>query len=182
MSNSEVMFFLGAPSIRSAFEGVEHALQLKYARCGQFDSDSLDTIHSVEQIADLGVATNGSQVLESAYLAVHGHSEIRVRRISCNDGSTRWAVDQLENRASVVCRFGGRHESGAFIAGVVNTAWSSAFATMFLKLLRKQMNQVAELRSGFWCDDLVLQSHRSGSRLCCDVRSPREFDVNLGAR
>ena len=174
-------FYATASDLRPVFARVEATLDIQYIRAGLFDGPDREAFFYGADLPTLDqplVAT--SACAGPSYLVTERDCPISQRIIHQDDGSVRYAIDQVDNPDSVTFLHGGFYSEEILLYGRVATVSNSPTAT---KLQRNFSSAVAKhfvkVRS-FWVGHQAFIALNSGIRLTIGAESAREFDLALG--
>lgn len=171
-------FFATTEDLLPVLLEVEKKHRIKYARFGHHDSAYVECHASASALPTLFLpAPHESALACSAYLVTWLDAPVRPRRISRNDGTTVWSVDQLENEASTVLRHGGRLDADVLLSGEVRTVHKDPAAQKlqraFDTAIRKHFTKIQAFRVGKQAESLL----DAGIRLTDAKQSPRRYDL-----
>lgn len=171
-------FFALPEDIRPVMDAVESRRALKYTLTGHHTSPDVACFLSARCIPTLGApAPCTSAVSCPSYLVTDRGKLVVPSAIQMLDGTTCWAIDQLENPDSTVFWHGGLCEGGVLLHGRVDTASTSPVARSlqraFSREIRKQFRRIGAFFVGERAEALL----DMGVRLTLSLQAPREYDL-----
>src|SRR5690349_21096629 len=101
MPRSQLSFFATPSDLDELLRSLEGAMRLRFVLTGLFDSPDADSTSSLRESPGLGVALVGDAQREVGYLVMESTAPLVVRSVVQRSGGTKYAVDQLENPASI---------------------------------------------------------------------------------
>jgi hypothetical protein len=176
MSKS-IAFFAANKDLKSVAAAVEAGRQLQYILAGLFDTPDVPRAGSVEDIDSFGVAQKGDQAQERSYLVAPAASMVSVREVPQRRGGVKYAIDQMQNPATVVVRPGGRFGDVAVISGQVGTATDDVNAMELFKSFEREIKRRFAKVKSYYVGPSAKELMESGVRLTASVRSPAEYDL-----
>jgi hypothetical protein len=173
-------FYATANDLRPAFDQIESKLQLAYTLTGLFDEDTQTTYANGSALPTLAKSLGVvSAIAAPGYLVTERSLPIRSREVQQNDGSKKYAIDQLLNPDSIVFQHGGFYSAEILLPGRIATA-SDTPAGMkiqraFSTILTKSFTRV----KAYWLGPEALTLLQQGARLTVGAGSSSEFDLKL---
>lgn len=156
---------------------VEATLPLAYTLSGLFDVGEAATFIGVDQIADLGVCSKESSLLEPCYLVGDSGRDIRIRPVPQRRGGTKYAIDQRLNRHTIGLKPGGLRRDDMLIAGQLGPCTKdSASVELYNLILHGMKRRFVRIKS-YWVGPQAAQLLDSGARLTVSDTSHTTFDL-----
>jgi hypothetical protein len=172
-----VPFFAADGDLKEVAAAIEARQRLQYVVAGLFDTPELSIAGSVKAIESFGIAQTGDQAQERSYLVVPANRQINVREVPQRRGGVKYAIDQVQNPATVVMRPGGRFGDVAVIAGQIGTAADDVSALELFKLFEREIKRRFSRVKSHYVGPSAKALMESGARLTMSVRSPAEYDL-----
>ena len=171
-------FFATADDLLPVLLDVERRHKIKYTPSGHFPGPDVASFASASELPTLFLpAQRESAVACPHYLVTRLEVPVNVRKISRSDGTTVWAVDQLENGASTSLWHGGRFGDDVLLSGKVVTVHRDPVAVKlqraFDTAIRKHFTKIGAYRVGKQAETLL----DAGVRLTDAKQSPRNYDL-----
>lgn len=176
MSKS-IAFFAANEDLKAVAAAIETEQRLKYVLAGLFDTPDLSIAGSAKDVELFGIAQKGDQAQERSYLIAPASREINVREVPQRRGGVKYAIDQMQNPASVVIKPGGRYGDIAVISGQVGTAVDDASALELFKSFEREIKRRFSKVKSYYVGPSAKELMDSGARLTASVRSPAEYDL-----
>lgn len=176
MSRS-IAFFAAGEDLKGVAAAIEAERRLQYVLTGLFDTRELLTADSVEDIESFGIAQKGDQAQERSYLVAAATRPINVREVPQRRGGVKYAIDQMENPATLVISPGGRFGDVAVIGGQIGTATDDVAALELFKSFEREIKRRFSKVKSYYVGPSAKALMESGARLTTSVRSPAEFDL-----
>lgn len=180
MSKS-LYFFATSEDLLEWLSSVKQADRVSYFEAGVFESPDFARFDSAASIPDLGYARAGDQVRESRYLVQYKDVPIEVRPIPQRSGYTRYAIDQLQNPASVVFQPGGSYGDSVIIAGSLGTATTDEQSLALFRSFATRLKSSFTKVQSFWVGPAAQDLWSRGVRLTASLASPRDYDLKRSA-
>lgn len=173
-------FYATANDLLPVFEYIESKLQVAYTLTGLFADDVQTTYANGSNLPTLTKFLDvGSAVATPGYLVTEQSSPIRTREVQQNDGSRKYAVDQLLNPDSIVFQHGGLYSAEILLPGriakVLDTPATMKIQRVFSTILGESFTRV----KAYWVGQEALVLLQQGARLTASAGSPHEFDLKL---
>jgi len=181
MRGKRIMFFSLLEDLEPVLRNVEQAYPIKYYKFGMFDSNETPTFNSIFDVPDLGYTKFEEMVAADSYLIIPSGIKLNIREIPQRKGETKFTVDQLINKQSVVITVAGIYtgKENVLIAGSFDTPYSEEFPqeifNFFSKQVKKRFKRIAE----FYVSPLAEERLKKGWRLVTSELSPPEYDLKL---
>lgn len=139
---------------------------LEFAIAGLFDEPGARVFADTEEV--------GSQ---ATYLVFEAGQRLKVRAVPQRAGGVKYAVDQLENPATITLSTGDRPVADRLIAGRIATASadpvSRRLMTLFARELRTRFHRIKSYSVG----PEAMRMLDAGARLSSLEKSPPEYDL-----
>jgi hypothetical protein len=116
------------------------------------------------------------------YLVLPAGRAVHVTRVTLNDGTTRYLVDQRGNPESIVFWPGGRWGDDVLLYGRFDTVWDGPVAQGLLRRSSRALRKHFEKIRAFWVGPEAARLLDAGVRLKLSASSAREFDLVRGLR
>lgn len=174
------LFYATANDLFPALDHIESKLQLGYTLTGLFDEDAQTTYANGATLPTLAKSLSvGSAIAGPGYLVTERSWFIRSREVQQNDGSKKYAVDQLLNPESIIFQHGGFYSAEILLPGRIATVSYTPAAMKiqraFSSILAKSFTRV----KAYWVGHEALTLLQQGTRLTDGASSPSEFDLKL---
>jgi hypothetical protein len=180
MSSNQIHLFATRADLEPIIRIIEGKRALKYFRCGLWASPDVCRWHSLLEVKSLGIATAVNHTLCERFLVMGADAELQVRHVPQKSGGIKFAVDQLENPASIVCQFGGVYGDGFLICGHIGTASSHRDSVglyrEFSRLIIKEFQKHGHYFVG--AEALELQ-HRGVRLITMHITEDTEYDLKV---
>lgn len=177
MSGPGIQFFATREDLNEVIGVVEARKPLTYVLTGLFDEPSVDSMDSLLALPELGLAPAGDAIRCPGYLVAARPFVPVVRSVPQRRGGTKYAIDQLENPATIRIRPGGVFESFAVIAGALDSASNDPASLelyrSFMAAVRPRFQAIKSYRVGRNAAQLL----DAGYRMTANVRSPKRYDL-----
>ncbi|MYM97973.1 hypothetical protein [Duganella vulcania] len=174
-------YFYATPNdLLPALDHIDSELQLAYVLMGLFDDEAQTTYANGSMLPTLAESLSvGSAISSPGYLVTERSMPIRTREVQQNDGSKKYAVDQLLNPNSIVFQHGGFYSTEILLPGRVATVSDTPAAMkiqrVFSTILAKSFTRV----KAYWVGQEALALLQQGTRLTVGADSSSEFDLKL---
>jgi hypothetical protein len=180
MATKQIHLFATRHDLEPGLRLIEGKRALKYVRCGLFSSPEVLSWRSLLDVETLGKAAAGNQSLCERYLVLKADAELHVRSVAQVSGGTRYAVDQLENPISIVCKSGGVFGDGFLICGHVGTASNHPDSVQLFREFSRSLTHDFQKHDGYFVGAEALELQRRGARLITmHIDESREYDLKV---
>lgn len=174
---TSVHIFATRRDLEPGITSIESLRSLQYALCGMYESPRLTLHRSLLLVDHLGVSLTGDHITDARYLVLGSEHEVHVRRVPQTDGKMVYAVDQMENPASITFQPGGIYRDGSLVCGHIETIAvdrdASSLLRDFSRAVTKGFKKIGVYRVGPEAQRLLDE----GGRLTSNVKSPPEYDL-----
>lgn len=173
-------FYATASDLRPVFAHVEEKIQIQYMLTGLFDRPDHDAyLHGLDlPTLELPLLAS-SAIAGPCYLVMERSCPVSTRTIHQENGSIKYAIDQLMNPDSVTFLHGGFYSTDILLYGRVATSSETVVAIRlqraFLAALAKKFVKV----KSYFVGPEALTLLNSGIRLAIGGESPPDFDLAL---
>jgi hypothetical protein len=177
-------FFFATPEdLLPVLLSVESRCPVAYTLCGHVSEPMVDPFSTARDLPTLfHPQPFESAVAGPAYLVTEAGTKVVLRYIRRNDGTERWAIDQLSNPDSTVLRHGGFYGDNVLLVGEIRTAYKTKAAVRLQRAfdgaVRKHFVKIRAYYVGPKAEALL----DSGYRLTTAQQSPPEFDLRRASR
>jgi hypothetical protein len=178
MSSLRVNFFALREDILPVLEDLDR-VGVQYLLAGMFENLDFKRFTAGTSLPELGKASFPGQVQCRRYLAAKSNATITPRRITLNDGSVRFAIDQLSNPDSIIITAGGAWGSETIISGEAGSVSKTTGAKELMNVFRKSIKKRFVRVKAYWVGPQAHTWLQSGKRLTGATQSPREYDLRL---
>ncbi len=114
--------------------------------------------YQIEDMPHLGESTKGCYIQDDRYLAIPSSMEVVPRQINMNNGTTRFAIDQLSNFDAFTFCPAGAWQSTHFIIGELNSKYNTGeaygVAKKILGRIRRTFRNIGSCYVGVECEML----------------------------
>lgn len=172
------LFALRADWVR-IFDLVEDGNELQYAPRDQPRNGSLKRVLQGRDLPGLGRAAGDQVVACDSWVCGSRDVELRLRPIDAEDGTRRYAMDQLWNPDTTVVTTGGVWNQGTIICGNVGTRAKAGEGMRLQRLFASHIRKSSTKIGMFWVAPEALNCLEAGWRLCtASASSPPEYDLS----
>jgi len=138
--SKEILFFATKLDITEGLKSLESEYLLKYVRCGLFENENVEIYYSAFDIEGLGYSETGS-VSNQSYLVLDRNTQLNIRNVPQQRGGVKYAVDQMENKKSIVFSPGGLYGKDYIIFGRISTISSLPEGLKLFKVFTKKLTK-----------------------------------------
>lgn len=178
MSGKGMYFFATRADMEAGIREIEAMKPLLYTAKGSFSAPQRE-FESALLLPDFGTLQNGHHSLEPAYLVMSAKQPTEVRKVPQNDGSVRYAIDQLQNPHSVVFQPSGIYNSSAIIMGALTTVSSHPDSLGLYNLFSQKIRQGFQKLKDVYVGPEALALAKQGYRLTNDINRPASYDTKI---
>jgi hypothetical protein len=171
----QALFYTAGDDLMPVIRLVESAAALQYVRCGHYLTAEISALTTGLAIPNLGKADFYSSIACTNYLVSNRTTAIKARPILRNDGSKRFAIDQMLNHDTITLTPAGQWNDNILLHGRVATVSETAPARALMNLFRKAIHTRFTKIKAFYLGPEALQLFRAGEHLTSSDQSPREF-------
>lgn len=173
-------FYATANDLLPALDHIESKLELAYTLTGFFDESTQTTYANGAALPTLVQSLNvGSAIAGPGYLVTERSWLIGSREVQQNDGSKKYAVDQLLNPDSIVFQHGGFYSAGILLPGRIATVSDTPAAMKIQRAFSATLTKSFTRVKAYWVGPEALAMLQAGARLTVGAESSSEFDLKL---
>lgn len=162
--------------------GQTSAPRLKYVRCEHYRSWRIPVFRSISEIPDLGISASGNHARDAVYLVLSRLTPLRREWLIPEGERLTFAVNQAENRSSLLVSFGGKHGASTLVAGRIATLHGRGRSGRLYDQVLESLTSGFVRQGAYWISPGAMALARQGWRLVTmDVRERVEYDLILDA-
>lgn len=177
MKSKQILFFATVTDIDPIIKSIETTYSIVYYKMGLFDTKHEVLFNSVSEILDLGIPKYGDWNKDLRLMALPKDSSVVVREVVQRDGSIKYAIDQLENHASICFQFGGIFKEGVLLGGSCGTSHINDFSLDVFKAFSAKIRKTFKKIGTFYVGREAEEKLKAGWRLVTNEKSPKEYDL-----
>lgn len=159
------------------FDSIDAAIELTYARFGQWPTKRIEAFHCGRDIPGLGREASDSSVRSAAYIVTRRDLPLAVREIEPVTGGFQYVLDQLTNDDTIVVTPGGRWSADVVLSGSIVTASNTSSANGLMNIFRRRVIKHFNRVKAFWVGPKAGAVLDAGGRLTAATQMPREYDL-----
>jgi len=180
MKSKQTMFFGVFEDFEVVLRDFEASIDICYYKAGLLDTELIPAYDSLFDAPHVGVALAGDWNRLDTYLILRKSVPLDVRVIPQRSGGTKFAVDQMNNAASIELKLGGILEGkeGVIVAGRVATISEDRYSLEMYNLLSKNLKKAFHRIGAFYVGKIAEQKLNEGWRLVTNEKLSREFDLS----
>lgn len=168
-------FYALADDLLPIFESVESKHELSY--CPRLSS-SIATYLAGASLPSLRMPPPAANAIAGhMYLVTPRDVKTRGRRVILDDGSIRYAFDQMENPESIELLPGAWDPSGTLLYGRVATISESLSSKTMFNAFKRAIHKHFRRVNSFWVGPLAEEAWKNGARLTIGLDSPATYDL-----
>jgi hypothetical protein len=171
-------FFATADDLLPVITGVEAKRVVVYTRFEHINQPIVRHYDMARQLPTLfepqpfASANSGPK-----YLVTAAGAEVNLRKITRNNGTIVWSVDQLENPDSTVLQHGGLFKENILLSGEVRTCSKTTVAQRLQRAFDAAIRKHFVKIQAFWVGPAAEALLDSGCRLTAAEQCPTDFDL-----
>jgi hypothetical protein len=173
----QTLFFATKNDLLPLMATVEAEMPVKYVETGLFSSNEPRIHMGAEFLPNLGAANHESAINCVSYLVMPREATVEVRRVSQEDGTYRYAIDQQENADSIQLQPGGAFSSEVFLHGRIATVSASRVSGNIYRIYRTAIKTRYMKVKAFYVSEQCMHLYERGVRLTIAAQSPRDVDL-----
>lgn len=166
MSRKQIPMYATKNDFAAVFRGVSLERPIDFVATGLFDKAEMTILHESDDIASF-----------SAYMAFDRGLSIEQRVVPQRDGTTKFAIDPMINKKTIIFRCGGLIGNERLVAGDIAASdtneQSEEIYRLFVRHIMKNFKKVKSYYVGPEAMDLFDQ----GIRLSPSEKSPELYDL-----
>lgn len=176
--SKEIFFFATKSDLIAGLKSLEESRLVKYVESGLFDSKDVPIFLSCNDIETLGVNLCGDHQSES-YLVLDRDIDLKIREVPQVRGGIKYAIDQLENGASVVLWPGGMYKQDYLIIGHLATISNERVSLELFKDIRKNLIKGFKKSRGCYIGPEALKLYGEIRFITMHINQSTEYDFKL---
>lgn len=179
MKSKNLFYFAEKSDLHEIITQFEEVESVSYFQTGLFEEKSFRKLNSLLDYPALGNAFWRDWNFADSFLIVPKEQEIEIREIPQYSGGVKYAVDQKENKDSIIFRLGGTLREGVLIGGNIGTISKSETSLRYFKQISKCIKREFKKIQEFYVSKNSQQLLSIGWRLTVNERTPIEYDFKI---
>jgi hypothetical protein len=171
---SQILFFATLNDLLPILATVEQETEIKYVKCGSFDSATTSSFTNAALIPELGNASSESSINSATFLICDRREEVHPRQVA----PARYVFDQLVNPKTIAFTPGGCWGEDILLNGRFATGSTGAVSVGLLKRYQSLIRKRFEKIKAYYVGEEAAQQLDQGKRLTIAVQSARMFDLS----
>lgn len=158
---------------------LENEIELFYFRCGLFEKEP-SGCKSILDYSELGKNFYGDHIHNDRFLVIKGTERVNVRAVNQVTGEINYAIDQLENKHSIIFEPGGIYKEMHLVHGCITTISRDPNSINLFNFFSKNILYGFKKMGAFYVSEGAIRLNEKGGRLVTiSINSPEEYDLKL---
>jgi len=174
--SKQILFFAVKNDFIKILKKFEKNTNVCYISMGLFDEIPTNINSLLHPDLNIGFVKNGDWNHNDSYLIYPSHFEPKIESIEQRRGGIKYAVDQSNNKDSILILLGGDFEKRTIIASRISSISNSDFSKKSISLLNKIIKSEFKKINNFYVGPEALEYMKRGFRLTASVNSPMSLE------